>query len=241
MLRIFLTTLLLSLCGTTNLAAAELQPFAASYTADWSQLPFTGKAERSLKSKGDDTWLLSFEASMVVAGLKETSTLRLANEQIQPIKYRYQRTGLGKAKKAGQDFNWQTYLIAGVEKKKNFELPLLAGVLDKSSYQLALQLDVAAGLKAMSYSVVDGDELDTYDFRVLGEEIVTTNVGNLRTVKVERVRDPSQSQRKTTLWFATDWNYLLVQLNQVEKDGKDYTIILEQGLVNGKQVVALPE
>ncbi len=240
MLRILLTTLLLSLCSA-NLAAAELQPFHASYTADWSQLPFTGKAERSLKNNGNGTWRLSFEASMIVAGLKETSTLRLAGEQIQPLKYRYQRTGLGKAKKTSQDFNWQTYLITGVEKKQPFEMPLLAGVLDKSSYQLALQLDVAAGQQAMSYSVVDGDELDTYDFRVLGEEIITTSVGKLRTIKVERVRDPSQSRRKTTLWFAADWNFLLVQLNQVEKDGKDYTIKLEQGSVNGKPITAMPE
>lgn len=35
------------------------------------------------------------------------------------------------------------------------------------TYQLALQRDVLAGKKSMSYQVVDGDEVDTYDFRVL--------------------------------------------------------------------------
>ncbi|NLC99153.1 MAG: DUF3108 domain-containing protein, partial [Gammaproteobacteria bacterium] len=55
--------------------AADLQPFSASYTADWKQLPFSGKAERSLKQQEDGTWKLDFSASMLVASLNETSWL----------------------------------------------------------------------------------------------------------------------------------------------------------------------
>lgn len=50
------------------------------------------------------------------------------------------------------------------------------------------------------------------------------------------MRDPTQSQRKTTLWFAKDWDYLLVRLHQVEKDGKEYLIMLKSGTVDGKTV-----
>lgn len=88
----------------------------------------------------------------------------------------------------------------------------------------------------MSYQVLDGDDIDTYDFRVLGEEAVTTMVGTVDAIKVERVRDPTQSKRITVLWFAKDWDYLLVRLQQVEKDGKEYQIILEEGRVNNKAV-----
>ena len=115
-------------------------------------------------------------------------------------------------------------------------MPLHAGILDKSSYQLALQKDVATGEDSLSYIVLDGDDLDTYDFRRLGDEVIETPLGTLNTVKVERVRDPGESQRKTTLWFAKDWGYLLVQLNQVERDGKEYTIMLQDGQVDGKKV-----
>lgn len=54
--------------------AADLQPFSASYTADWKQLPMSGTAERSLEKKGDGTWKLSFKASMMIASLTEEST-----------------------------------------------------------------------------------------------------------------------------------------------------------------------
>ena len=46
--------------------AEDLQPFSASYTADWKQLPVSGSAERSLKREDDGRWTLNFEASMLV-------------------------------------------------------------------------------------------------------------------------------------------------------------------------------
>lgn len=227
---------LASLLLPASLMAAELQPFSASYTADWKQLPFSGKAERSLKKHDDNNWKLDFSASMLVAGLNETSWLRLVNDDVQPQKYRYSRKGLGKSKKIKQDFDWQALRATGSDRDTPIKVTLIQGAQDKSSYQLALQRDVAEGKTSMSYQVLDGDELDTYDFRVLGEEAVETMVGTVDAIKVERVRDPTQSKRITILWFAKDWNYLLVRLQQVEKDGKEYQIILEDGTVNNKPV-----
>ena len=83
---------------------------------------------------------------------------------------------------------------------------------------------------------VDGGEVDTYDFRVLGSEKVDTKAGQIDAIKVERVRDPTQSSRKTVLWFAKDWGHLLVRLHQVETDGKEYQIMLKEGTVDGKPV-----
>jgi hypothetical protein len=88
----------------------------------------------------------------------------------------------------------------------------------------------------MTYQVLDETEVETYDFRVLGEENVRTRAGLIRALKVERVRDPGQSRRQTTLWFAPSWNYLLVRLHQRENDGKEYQIMLKSGEVNGERV-----
>ena len=219
-----------------SLMAAELQPFSASYTADWKQLPFSGKAERSLQAQTDGTWKLDFSASMLVAGLNETSWLSVVNGDIQPHKYRYSRTGMGKSKKIKQDFDWNTQRATGSDRGTPINVTLIQGVQDKSSYQLALQRDIAAGKTSMSYQVLDGEDLETYDFRVLGEDSVETMVGTVDAIKVERVRDPTQSKRNTVHWFAKDWDYLLVRLQQVEKDGKEYQIVLENAQVNNKTV-----
>ncbi|GGH88616.1 dehydrogenase [Pseudomonas fluvialis] len=227
--------LLLSLLALP-VAALELKPYTASYTADWKQLPVSGSAERSLQAQADGSWQLSFEASMLLAGLTERSRLRVQGEQLQPLDYQFSRHGLGKSKQIEHRFDWEAKQVVGSDRGDAVRLPLNRGLLDKSTYQLQLQYDVAAGKKALSYQVVDGDEIETYDFRILGEERVRTKAGLLDAIKVERVRDPTQSQRKTTLWFAKDWDYLLVRLHQVEKDGKEYLIMLKSGTVDGKTV-----
>jgi hypothetical protein len=234
MLRVSLS--ILCLAFSSLLQAQPLQAFQASYTADWKQLPFSGSAERSLQQQKDGTWALDFQASMLVAGISESSVFAFQDNQLRPLSYEYKRTGLGKAKHSTQSYDWDALQVSNVDKDGTVQLTLHAGILDKSSYQLALQHDVSRGADSFSYRVMDGDDLDVYDFRLLDEEIIDTPVGKLNTVKVERVRDPGQNKRKTTLWFAKDWGYLLVQLNQIEKDGKEYTIMLEHGQVNGKTV-----
>jgi hypothetical protein len=218
------------------LLAAEPKPFSASYTADWKQVPISGTAERRLSALDGGRWQLDFEASMLVASLSESSTFRLEKNTIVPLTYRFERSGLGKGKQIEHDFDWSAKQVIGTDRGDAVRLPLNRGMLDKSTYQLVLQQDVAAGKKSMSYQVVDGDEVETYDFRVLGEEVVRTKAGLIDAYKVERVRDPTQSSRKTILWFAKDWGNLLVRLHQVETDGKEYQIMLKSGTVDGQTV-----
>ncbi len=183
-------------------------------------MPVSGTAERHLQQNADGTWSLQFKASMLVAGLSEESRFRHDNARFVPLSYRFERSGLGKSKKIAHDFDWQAKQVTGSDRGTPVQLVLKSGLLDKSTYQLALQEDVAAGKKSMSYAVLDGDEIETYDFRVLGSENVQTEVGQVEAIKVERVRDPTQTRRKTVLWFAKDWDHLLVRLHQVEKDGQ---------------------
>ena len=228
--------LALSLLAIPAVQAADLQPFTASYTADWKQLPMSGSAERSLTKNSDGNWTLNFKASMMIASLTETSTFKVENNSLLPLTYTFERGGLGKAKKVNLDFDWATKMVTGTENKDPVKLPLISGMLDKSTYQLALQRDVAAGKKSMSYQVVEGEDVDTYDFRVLGPEKVETKAGSIDAIKVERVRDPTKNKRTTVMWFAPKWDSLLVRLQQVETDGKEYNIMLLDGTVDGKTV-----
>ena len=228
--------LALTLLALPAVQAADLQPFSASYTADWKQLPMSGSAERSLSKNDNGTWTLSFKASMMIASLTEESTLRLDKDTLLPQSYTFERGGLGKAKKINLDFDWSSKMVTGSDRGDPVKVPMNSGMLDKSTYQLALQRDVAAGKKSMSYQVVEGTDTDTYDFRVLGAEKVSTKAGSVDAIKVERVRDPTQNKRTTVMWFAKDWDYLLVRLQQVETDGKEYNIMLQEGTVAGKEV-----
>lgn len=217
--------------------AFEWLPFSASYTADFKSAPFSGTAERSLALLRNGDWELRFEASMLVAQLSERSRFRVERGgALLPVSYQYSRSGLGSSSSVEQDFDWSARQILGMRKGKPYRVPLHRGLLDRSTYQLVLQQDVANGRTSMTYQVLDETEVETYDFRVIGEEGVRTRAGVVRAVKVERVRDPGQSRRQTTLWFAPEWNYLLVRLHQRENDGKEYQIMLKSGEVNGEAV-----
>ena len=189
---LFLLTLL-----TLPAYAFELKPFTASYTADWKQMPISGNASRSLKALGDGRWQLDFEASMLLASLNEVSTFKVENDTFLPQTYRFARQGLGKGKQIELDFDWSQKQVLGSDRGDAVRQPLNRGQLDKSTYQLVLQHDVADGKKSMSYQIIEGEDVDTYDFRVLGEEKVRTQAGLINAIKVERVRDPGKSNRKT--------------------------------------------
>ena len=219
--------------------AQPLAPFTASYAADMKSIPVNGEAIHSLTQNEDGSWSLSFNASMFVARLSEQSTLTLDNEQVVPLNYHYQRKGLGRSRETTQTFDWASGEVRGVHKKEAFTLPTQPGLLDKTTYQLALQRDLMAGKREMSYLVVDGDDIDQYQFRVTGEQRVTTRNGQFDAVEVERVREPD-AKRETTLWFAKDWNYLLVRLSQVETDGQHYQIVLKEATMDGQPVVGAP-
>jgi hypothetical protein len=225
--------------GAGTLSAAQLTPFTASYAADMKKIPVNGEAIHSLARNTDDTWNLSFTAGMFVARLSEDSTLRLEDDRLVPLSYNYERKGLGRSRQTTQVFDWDNGVVKGVHKGETFTLPIEPGLLDKTTYQLALQRDLMAGRTEMTYRVVDGDDIDEYEFKVVGDDRVTTRAGQFDAVQVERVRDPD-SKRQTTLWFAKDWNYLLVRLSQVETDGQHYRIMLKEATVDGQPVIGIP-
>ncbi len=123
------------------LQALELQPFSASYTADWKQVPMSGTAVRNLTAEDDGRWKLEFEASMLVAGLNERSTFTVEGDTFLPERYRHERSGLGKGKRIDQRFDWAAKQVVGTYRGDPISLPLNRGLLDKSTYQVALQHD----------------------------------------------------------------------------------------------------
>lgn len=225
--------------GSGLAMAQPLVPFTASYAADMKNIPVNGSAVHSLEQNPDGTWNLKFHASMFVAKLTEESTLALEDDQLIPLSYHYQRKGMGRSRETTQTFDWANGEVRGVYKKENFSLPTQPGLLDKTTYQLALQRDLMAGKTEMHYVLVDDDEVEEYQFRVTGEQRVTTRNGRFDAVEVERIREPG-AKRQTTLWFAKDWNYLLVRLSQIESDGQHYQIVLKDATMAGEPVIGEP-
>ncbi|MAZ87061.1 MAG: hypothetical protein CL693_05415 [Cellvibrionaceae bacterium] len=217
-----------------NVQSAELpKPFNAVYKAEYGSLTIT--ATRSLQKLSDDSMELRFAAKSWLARIEEVSHFQWDSEgQLVPTKYHYQRTGLGRDRQALLNFDWQNQKVVNNVQNKPWSMDLPQAALDKLSYQLQLRHDLINAKQDMSYKIADGGRLKTYDFRILGEETLSTPLGQLNAVKVERIR--KNAKRTTHLWLAKDWNHLVVKIRQTEKDGKHYEINIASADLNGEPV-----
>ena len=83
---------------------------------------------------------------------------------------------------------------------------------------LALADDIARGYEEPCYDVVSDDGAELFCFRVVGKETITTALGKLDTIVVERLRKPT-SPRHTQFWFAPSLHYVIAKLEHQEKKG----------------------
>ncbi|EMP56487.1 hypothetical protein MSNKSG1_04111 [Marinobacter santoriniensis NKSG1] len=233
----FLTTLVLLLASP--LASAEqttdLVPFKANYTATMEKgIELSGTGTRSLTDQGNGVWLYRTDVKSFIANIDESLVLKWENGRVIPLRYRYRLSGLFiKDRKKAIDFDWSAGTASGEYKGKSFELPLKEGTLDPLGYQLQLRQDIKAGLRDMTYEVIDGDEYDTTHFAILEKEPETASSDLLRgTLKAEKVRKEG-SKRQTLMWFDPDREFILVRLLQIEPDGKRYELHLDDAKVEG--------
>ncbi|TCK08613.1 DUF3108 domain-containing protein [Marinobacterium mangrovicola] len=209
-------------------SADTLTPFRATYTANLDAgVELNANAYRELRQQDDGTWIFDSTADAVVARQHEASHFTYSDDQIQPLKYRYERKLLGRERLVDLKFNWAKSRVTTTVEEKPWSMKIPDGTQDKLSYQLQLRLDLAAGKKELVYEVADGGLLSEYRFRVIGEETVETPAGKFNALKVERVRG-EDAKRTTHLWFAPELEYLIVKLYQVESDGKEYGLLLNQ-------------
>lgn len=207
------------------------KPFTAHYRTRYSG--FRARGSRSLEQDGDQ-WVLRFGADASVVSLMETTHFTMDKEQVKPLLYRYKRGGLFGSKPEEARFDWSTMEARWDHADQPVKFP--ANAQDKLSYQFQLGLDLAAGKTSnLRYPVVDDNEVYEREFIIEGEEVLETRAGKLNTVRVKIKRD--NNKRQTWIWFAKDWDYVLVKFHQ--KDDSEYLIELSEGEVDGKKIAGL--
>lgn len=221
--------------GTTALAAEneatphpDLAPMSATYGASMDKgLDIDGSATRTLEQQADGTWLYRFDVDSFIADITESVTFRWENGRVSPLEYRYALKGLLVPNRSrAMNFSWPAGSISGSFDGDSFTMDMADNALDPLGFQLQMRQDLKAGKREMSYTVADEGDFDHDRFAVIGEETLSTPVGEVATLKVEKVRD-KDSKRETLMWFAPELDYLLVRLVQVEPDGSRYEVNLE--------------
>lgn len=230
-------------CG---LNATPLE-FDAHYTAKAMGLSATARRSSTQTPAGTYRLQNSLQLtvmSFTVGSIVETSEFSLQPEQLRAIKYEYLQTGVSSTEES-INFNWDTNVALSAVEGESFRIPLTTPVLDKLNFSVQLGEDITRLNESQNsaveehnqfrYLIVDGDSIEEHIYRIVGDESITTPVGVLSTVKLERVRE-SSSKRRTTIWLAKDWQYLLVKLEQVSSSGTLTEILLESATIDGNSI-----
>ncbi|GAA5316420.1 MAG: DUF3108 domain-containing protein [Candidatus Pelagadaptatus aseana] len=231
-LLVFLSALLCSL----PLQANQLpKAFSATYKANYNGIEI--KATRSLTANGPKQ-TLNFTANSWLASIVEESLFEWGEHgYLIPQKYRYDRTGVGRERHALLTFDWDQRNVVNQVQDSKWKMDLPEIALDKLSYQLQLRKDLINSSPLGPYQIADGGRLKTYEFEKIGESVIDTPMGKLNTVEIKRIR--KKKNRTTHIWLAKDWDYLIVKIQQLEKDGKSYEINIAQAVVDKQTVTGL--
>ena len=234
MMSSYIYTALLAICLfiTHPASAADDLPqaFEAAYTLHRKGIKIA-KMKRSFSHLQNGKFL--YRSETITAGLLslfrkdrviEQSTWYLDEQQIRPILYSYEHTGGKKERNVIIKFDWTAKRITNSINGDSWQMQTRPNIMDKLLYQFAIMQDIKAGKDPLVYTIADGGKIKTYNFEVLGEEVIHTKLGKLHTLKLERHK--SNSKRKTTFWCARDLNYLPVRVEHIAKDGSKTTAVI---------------
>ena len=226
-------------CHSQN---TRLLEYVAEYEASANGLAAT--ATRSLSKIDENSYRLSnsLQASLAgqtLASLVQASEFIIEGNRVVPLNYTYQLSGVSRASHA-IFFNWDAEIALSTEDDESWQLPLRDGVMDQLSYQVALRqalIDNSDSEAIFSFDIIDGDAIEMQQYRLVGEEILSTPLGELNTLKLERVREASD-QRASKIWLAVDWNFLLTRIEQLNNSGLRIVLELKSAELNGEIVRA---
>ena len=121
---------------------------------------------------------------------------------------------------------------------ESWQLQLKEGVMDQLSYQVSIRqalIDNTEDETSFLFGIVDGDAIQMQEYRLVGEEIISTPLGELSTLKLERAREASD-ERVTEIWLAIEWNFLLTRIEQLNSSGLRISLELKSAVLDGNTV-----
>ena len=244
-----ITPFLKNLCiflifASYTLSVASQQPiskgstlafFKANYDAVISG--FAVQARREYKPLDNGLVELSFSASSWLANLTEISRFTWHQATIQPLFFSSTRDILGIKKASQLDVNHGNKTLTRTVENELDNLAYAERSLDRLSFQLQLQQDLLLDKPNVTYKIVHNQNIKNNQFDIIGEEIITTKAGDLKTLKIKVIRE--NSSLITFIWVATEWQFLLVRLIQLKGNKEQFSIELTDAIVGDQAVSGL--
>ena len=207
-------------------AAAAPTPFSAEYEVFQNDKKL-GRGTISLRALPNGQWEMvtrseATQGLVAAAGVSrsERSLLAWRGGKPEAIEYRMQQKAAWSERNLLLEVDAAARSARSTYKDKTTALPYRPGMLDRHGLTAAIMSDLAAGATGeLKYAVASRDGVDEQRYAVAAAVRLTTAVGVLRAVRVERIRDGGNG-RVTKLWFARERGWLPLRIKQYEADGE---------------------
>jgi hypothetical protein len=224
-------------CG--SLSGNEISSYSLFYLASANGIK--GNAQRKLTRIDENTFELKNNVEVTVAGqlitsLKETSKVELFENSIRPILYSMQQSGITTASHRIA-YDWSDMLITSNDRQQLSRRKLRSNIYDQLSHQLLLQQQIIEGNTELTFTIINRGDLETYAYKILGEEQIVTPLGTFESIKIARLHDEN-SRRETIFWLALNIDGILLRAEQTTKFGLSIFLEIQAGTVNGIPISA---
>ncbi|MEZ0122232.1 MAG: DUF3108 domain-containing protein [Candidatus Reddybacter sp.] len=219
------------LLATEIASPLVLLPYQASYSATFNGMPIEAKRELLKLEQG---YRLETSARNFLGKMRETELFHLDTEdRIRIDGYTSKRSFFGSKRKEKLVIDHHGNKAIYTRKKKRRETVLQPDHLGPISYQLQLRRDLSQPDSALKYKVISHGKIKHYQFERLGEELISTGLGDINTLKIRRIRE--NEDRETIFWMAEELAYLPVKVWQREDDGETYEMTLKSVTIEGQE------
>jgi len=217
----YLVTIILAIILHANVNAASIKDFTATYDLYHNQF-FVGKSKRSLNTENQN---LTFTSTAETAGIAswffnvtitEISKLQLKNKHLNFVSYTYSEKNSDETKgyelrqdKPNNFYNSHT--------KQTY--PITQNLHDTLGFTVAIMQDMQEGKRNITYTIAEKDNLKKYTLKFIKKENLTTNNGEISTLKMEHY-DP-QTKQRFTFWCAENMNFLPIRIRNINHKGDE--------------------
>lgn len=235
-------SLLLSLCfliPLTGTAATTVKDFSAEYSLYHNQL-FVGESKRQLSSSNHSLIFSSFTETAGLAALfadikiNEVSKLAFKNNQLNFVSYQYTEKNKNKN---------ETYQLSLAKNQQFYNshtkqhYPAANNLQDTLGFTVAIMQDLQAGQRDIKYTIAEKDNLKSYRLKFIQKENISSNLGNISTLKMEHY-DPA-SKLRFTFWCAENMNFIPLKIRKINHKGDEDVFKLT--MFNQQKIYLNPE
>ena len=225
-------------------ALAEIEPYSARYSI-YRNGKLTGKVEVALTREGEQ-WVIRSESSgthglarILGARDSEKVTGHLADGRFFPDHYSRHTRVAGIDRRSRATFDWTVDEVSVVHDKDDAIVMELTGeAMDPLSLKLEMRRRLGGAEPDLRFLMVEEDEIDEQNFRILDTEWLETSMGCLETVPVEKIR--FNSKRYTRIWHAPALDNIEVRMEHGKTGGNHLEMRINELTMNGVAIAPRP-